>query len=226
LVSSLRPELLGAMWWTLGRIVELALTPLGLLIAWLTSLFPRASRGPEMAPPRPLPDFTPDLAALAQLQDRVGWIGTAIAIALIGAAGIAAILAVRILLASWIGAPPARPPERGPELTVERHGTPRADAAAFWAWLVRLVRGRLARANRSAGSHVTAAAEDASVDAWTAYRRLLAWAEQQGLGRQPAETTGQLQARLSRQVPESAETVGVVTRTYEWHRYGGRHPPR
>src|SRR5947209_1433268 len=59
LVSVLRPELLGAMWLTLARIIELMLMPIGLLLAWLASLLPRGAPGP---PPTPHPRPTPDLA--------------------------------------------------------------------------------------------------------------------------------------------------------------------
>ena len=38
LVSVLRPELLGAMWLTLARLIELMLMPIGLLLAWLIGL--------------------------------------------------------------------------------------------------------------------------------------------------------------------------------------------
>jgi hypothetical protein len=226
LVGILRPELLGSLWTTLAWIVELILTPLGLLLAWLASLFPARAGAPLPPPPRPLTDFAPNPAALADLQERTAWIGTLIAILLIVAAGIAAMIVVRILLANWIRSP--SPPEQRhpPELTVERSGTAKGDAQAFLGWLMRWLRGLLggrALAPRSSGR--AASAEVAAVDAWAAYRHLLAWAERQGLGRRPAETTGQLQARLSQHTPEAAETVDLVTSTYEWERYGDVHPP-
>jgi hypothetical protein len=224
LVAALRPDLLGVMWWTLARIVELALTPLGLLLTWLASLFPPATRGFEALPPGPLPDLAPDLAALGELHDQTAWIGMAIALALILVAGVATLIVVRLLLAGHIRAPVAGPLKRGPELTVERSGNPRGDVADFWAWLLRLLRRRLVREHRSGASHGAATSEAEGVDAWAVYRGLLSWAEQRGHGRRPSETTGQLQARLVRHVPESIEAVDLVTRTYEGDRYGGLHP--
>jgi hypothetical protein len=225
LVSVLRPELLGALWLGLARLIELALTPLGLLLAWLASLFPRGAALPAPLPVRPPSDFAPNPQALAELQDRAAWIGTVIAIALILAAGIAAILVVRLLLANWIGSPLKREDRRGPDLTVERSGTPRGDATAFWGWLMAWLRGRLAgRGAPRAGSAGGAAAEAMTADAWAAYQRLLTWAERQGLGRRPAETTGQLQTRLAQYAPSASEAVNVVTETYEWERYGEVHP--
>jgi hypothetical protein len=226
LVGILRPELVGGLWLTLARIIELLLTPIGLLIAWLASLFPRTPTG--VAPPRPLPvppNIAPDPAALADMQDRTAWIGMVMVITLIVAAGIVAIVIARILLANWIGAPLARENRPGPEVTVERSGTPRGDAKAFWAWLARWLRaafgsGRAgaARAGGRAGTEIGA------VDAWAAYQRLLAWAAAQGSARRPSETTGQLQRRLALQAPEAADTVELVTTTYEWERYGEVRP--
>ena len=43
LVGILRPGLLSTMWLTFARLIELALTPIGLLVAWLASLFPRGA---------------------------------------------------------------------------------------------------------------------------------------------------------------------------------------
>jgi hypothetical protein len=213
------------MWLGLARLIELIFTPLGMLIAWLASLFPRGA--PPVGtpiPPRPLPDFAPDPAALAELQDRTAWIGTLIAIALIAALGIAAILVVRLLLANWIGAPLAREQRRAPELTVERSGTPKSDAAAFLVWLMAWLRGRLAGRRVVARPVGGAASDVAAADAWAAYQRLLAWAERQGLGRRPAETTGQLQARLAQHAPAASDAVDLVTETYAWERYGEVHP--
>jgi hypothetical protein len=68
-------------------------------------------------------------------------------------------------------------------------------------------------------------AEAHVADSWAVYQRLLAWAERQGLGRRPAETTGQLQARLRQHAPEAAAALELLTRTYEWERYGAIHPP-
>jgi len=114
---------------------------------------------------------------------------------------------------------------RANELVVERSGTPREDAADVLGWLMRWLRNRLS-ARRSASARARASGADPTVaDAWSAYQRLLRWAERQGLGRRPAETTGQLATRLAKQAPEAADAVDLVTTTYEWERYGAIHPP-
>jgi hypothetical protein len=111
-----------------------------------------------------------------------------------------------------------------PELAVERTGTARGDAQAALGWLLRWLRGLIGGRRRPAAtSH--SAAEPGPADAWAAYQRLLAWAERQGLGRRPAESTGQLQARLVEHAPENADGVSLVTSTYEWERYGEVQPP-
>jgi hypothetical protein len=60
---------------------------------------------------------------------------------------------------------------------------------------------------------------------WSVYQRLLTWADEQGLGRRPAETTTQLSDRLAREVPHAAAAVDVVTRAFESERYGGVAAP-
>jgi hypothetical protein len=229
LASVLQPALLGAMWTTLARVIELALTPLGWLLAWLASLLPRgpAVPPPPLLPPRPIPDFAPDPAALAELQDRAGWIGTVVLVALILMAGLAAMLAVHLMLANWIRDPAARAEPRGPAVTVERTGTPRADAQALLGWLFIWLRRGLRPRSRHRPSQASGAgpAEPATADAWTAYQRLLDWAALQGQARRPAETTGQLQARLGRHAPEAIDALDIVTSTYEADRYGSIPAP-
>jgi hypothetical protein len=220
LVSILRPSLLGVMWLTLARIVELALTPLGWLLVWLASLFPRGGP-PAPLPPivRPPAEALPNTAVLNELQDRAEWIGWVVLITLLIAAAIAALIVTRLLLANWIGSPTRRAPEPGLELTAERSGTPGDDAHDLLGWLMRWLRGHLGRrasTERSRG----AVAEASAADAWAAYRALLDWADRRGLGRRPSETTGQLQSRLAAQAPETTEAVDVVTSTYEQQRYG------
>jgi len=225
LVSVLRPELLGAMWLTLARIIQLALLPIGLLLAWLASLLPRGSPGPPPTPPpRPTPELLPDPAALAAAQERMAWLGTLIVLTLLLAAAGVALLVARLLLQNWIGSPTRGSPRQVEAVVVERTGTPRADAQNFFGWLLRWLRRRFrARAGAlHANGHVP---DDGIADSWAAYQRLLTWAERQGLGRRPAETTGQLQARLREHAPETANAVDLLTRTYEWERYGAVHPP-
>jgi hypothetical protein len=227
LVSILRPSLLGAMWTALAQIVELVLTPLGWLIAWLASLLPRGGPAGPLPPViRPIPDALPNTAALNELQDRMEWLGWVVLITLLVAAALAAMLVARMLLNNWIGDPTRRAAEPNVDLTVERSGTPRGEARDLLGWLMRWLRARLrlARSASTAGAHGHTA-EATAADAWAAYRQLLEWAASKGLSRRPSETTGQLQTRLATQAPESSEAVAVVTTTYEWDRYG-QIPPR
>jgi hypothetical protein len=225
LVSILRPALLGVMWTTLATLLELALTPLGWLIAWLASLLPRGGP-PGPLPPiiRPAPEPLPNTAALNELQDRMEWLGWVVLFTLLVAAAIAALLVARMLLSNWIGSPTRPTAQAQVDLTVERSGTARGDAHDLLGWLMRWLRGRLRRRSSVAAGQGRPA-EASAADAWAAYRALLDWAAARGLARRPAETTGQLQARLTLQVPETTESVGLVTSTYEWDRYGQIPPP-
>jgi hypothetical protein len=180
-------------------------------------------------PQRPVPPpLAPDPAALAELQEQMAWLAMLIIFMLILAVGVALMVAARMLLSNWIGAPLAPMEGRGPELTVEPSGTPRGDAKAVLRWLLSWLRERLARSGRTGGTRAVApraGVSDASAaNAWAVYRRLLAWAEGQGLGRRPAETTRQLQSRLARYKPDAADTVDLVTDAYEWERYGDVRP--
>ena len=226
LVSILRPALLGVMWTTLARIVELVLTPLGWLIAWLGSLLPRGGP-PGPLPPivRPPPDALPNTAALNELQDRMEWLGWVILFTLLIAATIAAMLVARMLLNNWIGSPTRPTPGPRVDLTAERSGTPRGDARDLLGWLMRWLRGRLRLGRPASTAAHTLTAEASAADAWAAYRALLEWAASKGLARRPAETTGQLQSRLTVHDPESTDSVHLVTTTYEWERYGQIPPP-
>jgi hypothetical protein len=228
LVSALRPELLGTVWLTLARVIELILTPIGLFLAWLGSLFPRVAVAPPPTPvPIPTPAPLPDTDALAAAQDRLAWLGWLLLFALLLAVAAAAVFAAAMLLQNWIGSP-ARAAERVPagEIVAERTGDPGGDAQALLAWLLGWLRARFRRGTSTRRSTGKPSAEDVSPDVWLEYQRLLLWAETHGLGRRPAETMGQLQARLSQYAPDAADTVDLVTRTYESERYGARHPPR
>jgi hypothetical protein len=225
IVGGLRPELLTSMWLLLARLIELALTPIGLLFAWLGSLFPHGTPGPLPAPP-PLPTrVAPDPALVSEVQDRMAWLGTLIVFTLLAAAGLAALLAARLLLTNFIRDPNSlhSTVEAPEEMVVEGSGSVGGEAADLLAWLMRWVRSRLNRGQpvRARGA---AAADVAAADAWSAYARLLTWAEERGLGRRPAETTGQLEVRLAQQVPEAAADLDLVTRVFEWERYGGVRP--
>ncbi|MCA1645917.1 MAG: hypothetical protein LC797_10795, partial [Chloroflexi bacterium] len=176
LVSILRPAVVGVMWTTLGRIIELVLTPLGWLLAWLASLLPRGGP-PAPLPPliRPTPQALPDPAALGDLQDRMEWIRWVALITLLIAATIAALIVARLLLANWIGTPPRAATAVRPDLTVERSGTAGGTALGLWGWLRRWVRGRFGHRPPPGATRggVTGAAV---ADAWAAYRALLHWA--------------------------------------------------
>jgi hypothetical protein len=225
LVGGLRPELLTSMWLLLAHLIELALTPIGLLLAWLGSLFPHVTPGPLPAPP-PVPTRVPvDPQLMADAQDRMAWLGTLIVFTLLAAAGLAALLAARLLLTNFIRDPNSLHPtgEAPEELVVEGSGSMGGEAADLLAWLMRFVRARMAR-NRPVGARRTVSPEVGAVDAWTAYQRLLAWADERGLGRRPSETTGQLNRRLAHQIPEAATEVDLVTHVFEWDRYGGVRP--
>jgi hypothetical protein len=226
LVGGLRPELLTSMWLLLAHAIELILTPIGLLLAWLGSLLPHGTPGPLPAPP-PVPTRVPiDPQLVADAQDRMAWLGTLIVFTLLTAASLAALLAARLLLTNFIRDPNSlRPTAEAPEeMVVEGSGSVGGEAADLLTWLMRWVRTRFARA-RPVRTRGAAPAEVAMVDAWSAYQRLLAWADERGLGRRPSETTGQLGLRLARQIPEAATDVEVLTRAFEWERYGGIRPP-
>jgi uncharacterized protein DUF4129 len=223
LVGSLRPDLLTAMWLFIAHAIELLLTPIGLLLAWIASLFPKATPGP---PPTPIPLPTRvavDPAAIADAQNRMAWIGTLIVFTLLIAAGLALLLAAKLLLSNVIGAPTIwRSAVSTEDVVVESSGTPADEASDLFAWLRRWLRAHLTR--RGTAPTIGARAAVGVEDAWAAYQRLLAWADERGLGRRPSETTGQLRLRLGREVPEAAHGVDIVTRVFEQQRYGGLAP--
>jgi hypothetical protein len=159
------------------------------------------------------------MSALGDLQDRAEWIGWVIIGTLLLAAACAALVLARILLDNWLGSPTRRAAEPRVDLVVERSGTPGGDARDLWGWLMRWLRRRLGR-QPSVAAGRGRAGEASAADARAAYRGLLEWAEGRGLGRRPAETTGQLRSRLAADAPETIEAVDLVTSTYEWQRYG------
>jgi uncharacterized protein DUF4129 len=221
-VGSLRPALLTAMWLLLAHAIELLLTPIGLFLAWLASLLPHAT---PAAPPVPAPiptQIIPDPALVADAQNRMAWLGTLIIFTLIAAAGAAALLAARLLLSNFIGDPAVRSTaSAGEEAFVEQSGSPGDEAADLFGWFTRWLRARF---RRQVAARPGARSEVMAADAWAAYQRLLAWADARGLGRRSSETTGQLRVRLVETVPEVAREVEVVTRAFEWERYGGIAP--
>jgi Domain of unknown function (DUF4129) len=220
LVGSLRPELLDNMWLLVARAIELALTPIGLLLAWLASLLPHGQpTAPPLPPPLPTPLPNP-AAGLAQAQERLAWVGTVIVFTLLTFAGLAALLAARLLLSNFIRDPePWVTPSLDEEVVTETSGTPLDEAGDMFASLLAWLRAHLQRGEPSVMS------DSARSEAWRAYQSMLAWAQQQGLGRRPSETTGQFERRLSREVPEAAAVVDLVTRTFEQERYGSVAAP-
>lgn len=221
LVGVLRPELLASMWLLIARVIELLLTPIGLLLGWLASLLPRSAPGaPPLPPPLPTPVPNPG-AGLAAAQERLAWVTTVIVFALLAASGFALLVAARLLLTNFI-----RPPVRwvtvspGEDILSETTGAPGDEVNDLWGWLRDWLGARFARGRPLQRDQST------QLDAWRAYQRLLAWAESQGLSRRPAETPGQFATRLETAYPEAATVVDLVTRTFEWERYGGVNPSR
>jgi hypothetical protein len=223
LVGFLRPELLDTMWLLLARGIELLLTPIGLLLSWLGSLLPRGTPVLlPLPPPRPTPEPIP-AEALAQAQERLAWIGTVIVVTLLIVAGLATLLAARLLLNNFIRDPQTWALEhQGEELIAESSGTPGEEAGDLFAWLMRWLEGLRARGR---SRREQADRDPAAHDMWSIYRRLLDWADAQGIGRRAWETTGQFSRRLGHEVPEAATAVDLVTRTFESERYGGLAAP-
>ncbi|MBV9577734.1 MAG: DUF4129 domain-containing protein, partial [Chloroflexi bacterium] len=224
LVGFLRPELLDTMWLLVARGIELLLTPIGVFLNWLGSLLPAGTPAPPLLPPpRPTAEPIPS-QALAQAQDRMAWVGTVIVVTLLIVGGLATLLAARLLLNNFIGAPQTWTSGHDDDVFIaESSGNPSEEAGDLLGWLKHwLIALRLRRG--AGGKH--AKRTDAGVpDMWSVYQRMLAWAEAQGLGRAPAETTGQLSTRLARELPHAAVTVDVVTRAFESERYGGVSAP-
>lgn len=224
-VGSLRPQLLTAMWLLIARAIELLLAPIGLLVAWLASLFPHGAPGPPPTPPPALPPIRVDPALAADAQDRMAWLGTLIVVTLLVVAALALLLAARLLLSNFIRDPNSeRRAATTDESTVEFAGTPRADAADLFGWFGRWLRQRFSRRPSPGRLPSTLSRGVEAADAWSAYARMLAWAEARGLPRRPSETPDQLSQRLSERVPDYAGSVEVVTRAFEWERYGGVQP--
>jgi hypothetical protein len=223
LLMVLRPEVMGAMWRGLARLLELALMPLFILLAWLASLLPVAVAPGDVRPPFRPPPRAPNLDALARQQappDWIPWLAATLVllVVLFVAAGI-----LRLLLESELVVRPQRErPTRPPGVTVERTGGAGQDVRQLMRWLGHWLRSRLRRAPVAAPDALGAAG--AAADAWAAYRALLDWAAEHGVRRRPAETTRQLQDRLLTVAPDAADTVGLVTSTYEFERYGDVHP--
>jgi uncharacterized protein DUF4129 len=215
LVGALRPELLASMWLLIAHAIELLLTPIGLLLAWLASLLPQGQpTAPPLPPPRPTPFPNPS-AGLAEAQEKLAWIGTVIVFTLMAAAGFALLLAARFLLTNFIREPvrwvTVSPQE---EVLSETTGSPGDEVGDLWSWLREWLRSRLARSRSQPGS------EAAALEAWRAYQRLLAWAETHGFTRRASETPAQFAVRLHTAFPDSALVVDLVTRAFESERYG------
>jgi Domain of unknown function (DUF4129) len=225
LVSLLRPALLAQFWQLVARGLELLLLPIGLLIAWLSSFFPRLP-APAMAPPPGLqPLNMPDPREMAEASPQNEWLGWLIVGALLLMAIGLLLVVVRVMLNHWLTPPAPEEREETPAVSVEQAGDARRDAQAFLQWLLAWLRGAFSRgASRSTDRPV--APEPLSGDARAVYRALLEWADRQGVGRRPWETPRQFEARLQAHVAEGADTVHALTGVYEAERYGEIAPPR
>ncbi len=220
LVGVLRPELLASMWLLIAHVIELLLTPIGLLLAWLASLLPRGAPSTAAPPPIPTPFPNPG-AGLAAAQEQLAWVATVIVFALLACGALALLIAARLLLANVIREPvrwvTVSPDE---DILAEVSGTPGDDVGDLWGWLQHWLHARFGRGRQHRRDTRT------QLDAWRAYQRLLLWADSQGLGRRPSETPAQFAIRLETAYPDFASVVDLVTRTFEWERYGGVNPSR
>jgi hypothetical protein len=223
-VGFLRPELLDSMWLLIARAIELMLTPIGLFLSWLGSLIPQGTPAPLTLPPaRPTAEPIPS-EALAEAQERLAWVGTVIVVTLLIVAGLATLLATRLLLNNFIHAPQTWVSEfQDEELIAESIGNPGEEAGDLFGWLRRWLLALRVRGRAAAGRPGRADLQARNM--WAVYQRLLSWAEAQGKGRRAAETTGQLSVRLARELPATATTVEIVTRAFESERYGGIAEP-
>jgi hypothetical protein len=217
ILGALRPHHLAAFWFGLGRLIELALTPLGLLLAWLASLLPASDLNGESPPVLPPPQvISADFQAMVEQQrlpDWVAWASLTLVFLLVLFI-VAAVL--RILLDSQLLQRTARKPsDPSTALTVERAGDARSDARELLGWMLRWLRARLQRP-----PDAPRATAKPTREAWLAYRALLQWADRQGLKRRPAETTGQLETRLIQHAPEASNVVSLITDAFESERYG------
>jgi hypothetical protein len=225
LVGVLRPQLLGEFWDLFSHLVELLLTPIGLLLSGLASLLPRPGPiAPGTLPPPPPFQPLPNPGELPEVSDQARWVATAILFGLALLVAMVVLVIVKLMLDHWLQAPPPVAPRHGPELQVESSGGAGRDLGALFAWLWRWLRTQIRSGPRPARN--TAHASHASAaDAWAAYRALLDWAAAHGQPRRPAETMHQLQSRLVLQAPDLADEVALVTTVYESERYGDVHPP-
>jgi hypothetical protein len=218
LLGVLRPSVLVAFWFGLGRLIELALTPIGLLLAWLFSLLPQRSLGDQPLPPPPLPPaLSGDFRALIEQQRLPDWVAWAsltlvFLLVLFVVAGV-----LRILLDSAVLDRSKRNVDpRVSAVAVDRIGNAQDDMRELVGWMLRWLRSRLGlRSSGAVDPGGTTARE-----AWLAYRALLEWADHQGLRRRPSETTGQLESRLIQHAPEASHIVSLVTDAFESERYG------
>jgi hypothetical protein len=221
LLIVLNPDLMAAGWLALAHGIEFVLMPLLLLLSWLASLLPVAGTPGAPRPPPQLFQPPPNIDALARQQAPPEWIPwlaltLVLVMVLFMAAGI-----LRMLLETEVVMPPsASRAEDSSVLTAERSGGAGQDARQLLRWLASLLRRRFAPSRTASAAQRLLQVEDA----WTAYRALLDWAASQGIRRQPAETTRQLQARLVAFQPDAIDVVGAVTATYEDERYGSHQP--
>jgi hypothetical protein len=224
LLMLLRPDVMTAFWFGVGRLAELVIMPLLLLLSWLASLLPAAGGPLEPPPARPRPPARgPTIEELARQQAAPDWIPyVALTLVLVVVLFMAAAILRLLLESEVVMRPVGRRPEQEPGVSVERSGNAGQDARRLIGWLLGWLRMRLLR---SPPQHTRQGADPGSESAWQAYRSLLAWAAQHGVQRRPADTTQQLQSRLLDREPGAADAVGLVTSTFESERYGREPPP-
>ncbi|MDQ3809504.1 MAG: DUF4129 domain-containing protein, partial [Chloroflexota bacterium] len=224
MLAVLRPSVLSMIWLGAARALELALLPLLLLLSWLASLLPAGGVPADLRNTPPLSVPRPDMEALARQQMPPEWFASLAAMLVLLVVLAIAVAALKLLLDSeLVVRPPARRPAPEPALSVERSGSAGEDARRLLGSLVRWLRRRLTRRRRERVEATPAT--QVLMDAWTAYRELLIWAEKRGVVRQPSETAQELQRRLADRAPESTDVVELVTSAFEWQRYGDRPVP-
>ena len=135
---------MGAMWHGLARLIELALTPLFLLLSWLASLLPAATMPGHVPPPARPPPRSPDLDALAQQQTPPEWIPwLAAALVLVVVLFVAAGILRWLLQSELVVRAPRDRAENTTDVSVERTGGAVQDVRQLMRWLGHWLRSRL-----------------------------------------------------------------------------------
>lgn len=217
LVTVLQPSVVAAAMAPLTVLADLLLALLQFLLAPLAHLlsFWHVEFQPTAA--RPSGGIGAAARPTLEIPDWVVWtaVGLGVVLALLVAGFLIWILATTILPALFSDRAKAKAPD-----DVEEEGDVGDDARALanglgvWvAGLLRWAEQHARREHREMG------------DVRAVYRTFLRWAQTAGLGRQEAETPGQLQERLSAAYPDDHLTFTRLTTAYESQRYGERQVP-